>query len=128
MSAAEIIAEVSAALTEAGADAGAGTALTVTLTRASAEADEPQNPWDAPASPANDPTLFTVKALDPGIREIREGGVVVRRARVIMVEAGVVVPLQSDLITIRGVTHEIQAVRPVAPAGVSLFYKLEIKS
>lgn len=126
MSASDIIAEVAAALAEVGADAGSGAALTVTIIRASAAVNEPQIPWANPAYPVNATTQYTVNALDTGIKSFYQAGLVIRTARVIMIEAGVVVPTQADQITVRGVTHQIQRVNPVAPAGIDLFYKVEI--
>ena len=113
-----IAAEVASAIASVG--------FVATLTRASAAANEPQIPWANPAYPVNATTSFVVNALDTGIKSFYQAGLVVRTARVLMLEAGVVVPTQADQITVRGVTHQIQRVNPFAPVGVDLYYKVEI--
>ena len=113
-----IAAEVASAIASVG--------FVATLTRASAAANEPQIPWANPASPVNAPAVFSITVIDEGIKSFYHAGLVVRTARVLMLEAGVVVPTQADQITVRGVTHQIQRVNPFAPAGVDLYYKVEI--
>jgi hypothetical protein len=116
---AAVAAEVEGALAEVG--------FAATITRASAAASEPQNPWDAPASPANAPTVYSVIVVDDGIKDrYAPGGLVTRRVRVLTVAATGVVPVKSDIITVRGQDHVIQQVMPLAPGGVDLLFEVEL--
>jgi len=63
MSGSQIAADVASALIEAGEATGTG-AYICTIRRASAELDEPTNPWDPPADPVNEPQLFPVTAIE----------------------------------------------------------------
>ena len=135
MSGAEIQAEVAAALAEAGEAVGTGPYV-CTIRRASAEPDEPQSPWDAPADPANAPTDYEVTAIED-VQDVRDmtGTLIGVQKRTLTVSATGVAPLKSDVIAV-GVApgdvtadtrfEEIIAVKPLAPSGVALLYELEL--
>ena len=135
MSGAEIAAEVAAALAEAGEATGTG-AYICTIRRASAEPDEPQNPWDEPADPANEPTLYPVTAIQE-VKDIRDmsGMLVGIQKRTVTVSATGVAPLKSDTIAV-GIApddvteatlfEQIIAVSPLDIAGVPLYYELQL--
>lgn len=137
MSGAEIVAEVAAALAEAGEATGTGPMIS-TIRRASSAPTEPQNPWDEPASPANPPQLFAVTGVED-IRDVRDmtGMLVGIQKRTLTIEATGVAPLKSDTIavgvapgdvTAQTVFEEILSVKPLAPGGVALLFELELAS
>ncbi|MFC6760448.1 hypothetical protein ACFQFQ_14625 [Sulfitobacter porphyrae] len=98
MSGADIAAEVAAALSEAGEATGSGPYI-CTIRRASSEPDEPQNPWDEPADPENESTLYPVTAIQE-VKDIRDmtGMLVGIQKRTVTVSATGVAPLKSDKI------------------------------
>lgn len=109
-----------------------------TIRRDSDEPDEPQNPWDDPAVPANDPQLFAVTGVET-MQDVRDmsGMLVGVRKRTLTINATGVAPLKSDVIAVgvapadvTGATafEEIIAVRPLDIAGVALYYELELNS
>lgn len=109
------------------AEAIGSVGFTATLTRPSGESDEPQNPWDPPASPVNPPIPYTVTVIDDGIKTIHVfASQLTRQARVLTIAAGVVIPQHGDTITVRGLTHQIISVNPLAPGGVDLLYDVEL--
>lgn len=104
----------------AGAIASVGFAATLKL--ATTRAD---TPWGGPLKIAGD--AFNVTVLDDGIKDrYGPGSMIVRRARVLTIGASGVVPQISDIITVRGVVHRIEAVMPLAPGGVDLLYEVEV--
>ena len=133
MSGAEIAAEVAAALAEAGEATGTG-AYICTIRRASAELDEPQNPWDEPADPVNAPQLFPVTAMK-SVREVKDMtgtliGVAYRKVKIV---ATGVLPLKSDVIalgvapgdvTADTVFEEIIKIHTEEPTNVPLYHDL----
>jgi hypothetical protein len=132
-----IAAEIAAALAEAGEAVGTGP-LVCTIRRASAEPDEPQNPWDEPADPVNAPTDYAVTAVED-VQDIRDmsGTLVGIQKRTLTVSATGVAPLKSDTIAVgvapSAVTadtafEQILAVKPLAPSGVALLYELELSA
>lgn len=114
-----IAAEVLAALQEAGREVGTGP-LVLTFTRQGTAA----NPWTAPGSGQT----YALTVLDRGIKDVYSGGSVVRRARMLMADATGVAPAVGDKVTIGGRTHDVLSVAPQAPAGVALYYALEIST
>ena len=135
MSGAEIAAEVAAALAEAGEATGTG-AYICTIRRASAELDEPTNPWDEPADPVNEPQLFPVTAIER-MQDVRDmtGMLVGMKKRTLTINATGVTPLKSDTIAV-GVApgdvvegtkfEEIISVMYLSPGGTVLLYRLEL--
>ena len=117
---AAIAAEIGMAIAEVG--------FAATITRPSAALNEVQKPWDSPAVPVNASTVFAVTVIDDGIRDFYQGGLITRRVRVLTIATGAVVPVKSDAITVRGLTHVIDVVRALAPGGVDLLYECEISA
>lgn len=109
-----IAAEVAGAIAEVG--------FAATLLR---QATGPTTPWDT--TPDGAVTSYSVVVIDDGIVDRHApGGLVTRRARVLTIGATGVVPAKSDRITVRGVTHAIGEVRPLAPGGTDLLYEVEL--
>ena len=136
MSGLSIQAEVAAALAETGAEVGSGL-LVCTIRREPTEVDEPQNPWDAPANPANEPALYRVTGIEE-MQEIRDmpGNLIGVKKRKLLVGAITVEPLKSDTIavgvdpdnvTVSTVFEAILGVDALSPAGTPLMYTLELK-
>ena len=135
MSGADITAEVAAALAQAGEATGTGP-LICTIRRDSDEPDEPQNPWDEPADPENEPQLFPVTAVE-SIQDVRDmsGSLIGVKKRTLTINATGVAPLKSDSIavgvapaavTAQTAFEEILAVTPLSPAGTALLYELSL--
>lgn len=91
------------------------------------------NPWDT----AQQPLTYTLVSLDFGIRNIYVDGTAtestsrtssVRRVRSIMVDATGTVPAIGDRVTLNGRVHDVLEVKPLAPAGANLYFKLEVSS
>lgn len=111
-----------AAIAHEAADAIASVGFAATITPAVAG---PTSPWGT--TPPGTATPVAVTVVDTGIKDIYgPGGLIVRRARVLLVGATFITPKMGDVITVRGVAHEIQVVHEVAPGGVSLMFKVEI--
>ena len=135
MSGAEIAADVAAALIEAGEAVGTG-AYICTIRRASAELDEPTNPWDEPADPVNAPQLFPVTAIER-MQDVRDmsGMLVGIQKRTLTIDATGVAPTKADKIAV-GVApddvvegtkfEEIISVMYLSPGGTVLLYRLEL--
>lgn len=105
------------------ADAIASVGFAATLTRPSATG--PVTPWDT--TPPGDPDTFSVTVIDDGIVDrYIPGTLTTRRVRVLTIGATGVVPAKADKITVRGVTHEIEAVKPFAPGGTDLIFEIEL--
>jgi len=117
MSGAKIAAQVAAAIRAVGPKVGAGT-FEATIIRAG-----------TPTGPAYDPTPGTpveyqVAVIDGNINARDAAGTLTGETRrVLTMEAGVVVPLKGDVVTVRGVNYTIDTVTTVAPLGVDLLYK-----
>lgn len=112
---AAVVSDVAAAL----ADAGFGATL-------HSRTGGPETPW---ATSTATFTNYSVNVLDMGIKQIYDtAGLVLRRYRTLLVGADQIAPKISDRITVRGVLHEVQAVRPIAPGGTDLFYRVEINA
>ena len=120
MSGAEIIAEVQAALSEAGTDTGNG-ALVAILTPASTGG----NPWDSP-SPASDPVDLVV-IVDAFRQNEIDGARIQSGDKKLLAEAGVVVPKTGDAISVSGVAHRVENVWPLSPAGVAVMYTIQAR-
>lgn len=137
MSGAAIQNKVALALAKAGEAVGSGPYL-CTIRRASTAESEPQNPWDEPADPANDPTDYEVVAVED-TQDVRDmsGTLIGITKRTLTINATGVAPLKTDRIAV-GVAkadvaadtrfEEIIAVKPLAPGGVVLYYTLELNS
>lgn len=121
MSGASIAAEVAAAIRAVGAEVGAGT-FEATIIRAG-----------TPTGPAYDPTPglpveYQVAVIDSNINVRDEAGTLVGETRrMLTIEAGVVVPLKGDIVTVRGVNYTIADLQTVAPLGVDLLYKATLE-
>ena len=112
----DIAAEVAAALAEAGEAVGSGPYIS-TIRRASAEPDEPQTPWDEPASPVNPPTLFAVTGIkDETTSRYMDGTLIGELRRVLTIGATGVRPLPSDKVAV--------GVAPADVAGDTLFEEI----
>ena len=120
MTAASIIADVKAALREAGADTGNGP-LVASL--------QPLviggNPWDAPVTPPA--AVEVVVILDMFKRHEIDGARILSGDKKILVEPGEVVPKVGDGLTISGQAHRIEMVWPLAPAGEDLLYTVQAR-
>lgn len=121
MSGADIAADVAAGLAEGGAATGNGP-LIATITRAGAATGPAYDP--TPGAPVT----YDVIVLDGNIN-IRDaaGTLTGEIRRVLTMQAGVVVPVKGDDITVRGVEHGVLSVETVAPGGVDLLYKVELE-
>lgn len=87
----------------------------------------PETPWDT--TPQGTATDYTVTVIDDGIKDrYIPGTLTTRRVRVLTIGATGIVPVKADRITVRGVTHEIEAVLPLAPGGVDLMFEIELAS
>ena len=121
MSGAIIRSEIAAALREVGTATGEGP-LTAIITRQGATTGPEWNP--TPGTPA----AFEVVVLDGNIALRDAAGTLTGETmRQLTIEAGVVVPVPGDVITIRGVEHTIETVKTVAPGGVDLMYKVTLE-
>lgn len=88
-------------------------------------ATQPATPWDETV--AGSASELAVTVVDMGIRDMyAPGGMITRRARVLLLAAAGVVPVKSDKVTLGSVTHEISEVRPLAPGGTDLVYEIEV--
>jgi hypothetical protein len=116
-----IAAEIAAALREVGRDTGAGE-LIATITRQGAATGPAWEPvYGAPVT-------YDVAVMDTMVRVKDAAGTLIGEPmRVLLIEAGVVVPLKGDAITIRGVQHYVDTVQTVAPGGVDLLYKVTLQ-
>lgn len=103
--------------------------MELTFTRPGAQS----NPWDS----AQAPVTYKLVAIDMGIRQIYVDGNAtestartssIRRVRMLMVDATGVVPAIGDRVTINGKVHDVLEVKPLAPAGAALYYKLEVST
>ena len=115
-----IAAQVLAGLREAGTATGNGP-LELVFTRAGAAQ---VNPWDAVATP----TSYTLTGVDMGIKTRYGADSAVRSARMLMVDATGTAPQVGDKVTVSGRVHDVLAVMPEAPAGVALYYEVEISN
>jgi hypothetical protein len=116
-----IAAEIAAALREVGRDTGAGE-LIATITRQGAATGPAWEPVYGP------PDTYDVAVMDTMVRVKDAAGTLIGEPmRVLLIEAGVVVPLKGDAITIRGVQHYVDTVQTVAPGGVDLLYKVTLQ-
>ena len=115
-----IIAEVQAALREAGAETGNGplvAQLTVTPIGGT--------PWGLPDTPAA--PVDVVVILDTFKRHEIDGARILSGDKKIMLEPGVIVPKVGDMLTVSGKAHRIEQVWPLAPAGVDLMYTVQAR-
>lgn len=120
MSGAEILAEVQAALREAGTDTGNGPLVAVLTPALIGGA-----PWDSP-SPASDPVDLVVIVDEFRQNEI-DGARIQSGDKKLLAEAGVVVPKTGDAISVSGVAHRVENVWPLSPAGVSVMYTIQAR-
>jgi hypothetical protein len=120
VSGAAILAEVAAALREAGRDTGNGT-LTATI----APAVLAGNPWDVPSAPPASVEVAVI--LDQFRRTEIDGARILSGDKKVLCEAGQIVPKVGDSITINGQAHRIEQVWPLAPGGVDLMYTLQAR-
>ena len=120
MTAASIIADVKAALREAGADTGNGP-LVASL--------QPLviggNPWDAPVTPPA--AVEVVVILDMFKRHEIDGARILSGDVKLLMEAGEVIPKPGDGITVSSASYRIEAVMPLSPGGVALMYECQIR-
>lgn len=120
MTAASIIADVQAALREAGSETGSGplvAQLTVTPIGGT--------PWGLPVVPPA--PVDVVVILDTFKRAEIDGARILSGDKKVMMEPGEVVPKMGDLLTIEGRAHRIEMVWPLAPAGVDLLYTVQAR-
>ena len=70
------------------------------------------------------PTAYNVGVIDTMIKvKDATGTLTGETRRLLIMEAGVVVPAKGDTITVRGTAHQIDTVTTIAPGGVDLLYK-----
>lgn len=120
MTAASIIADVQAALREAGAATGNGP-LVASLQPAVIGG----NPWDTPGTaPA---AVDVVVIVDTFKRHEIDGARILSGDKKVMVEPGQAVPKAGDGLTIEGRAHRIEQVWPLAPAGEALLYTVQAR-
>lgn len=103
------------------AQAIADNGLTVTIKR---QGPGPQTPWETALQME---TTATAKAVDLGIRRLRQGLEVVQR-RVLLMAAGDTAPRIGDTVTVRDMAHAVTAVMPTAPGGVDVMVKVELQA
>ena len=85
----------------------------------------------AETGPEYDPTLgadveYPVTVIDSIIRRRDVNGLETHTTRVLTVAANGVTPVKGWHVSVRGVTHRIVEVMPLAPGGVDLLFKLEL--
>lgn len=108
--------EVKQALIQAGLDVS-GAPLVLTFTR-----DNRLEENDAVNL-----SSYQVVALDNGIKMRRvEGSTEQMAARRLMIEAGDYAPMIGDKVVLGGRTYAVNAIEPLAPFGVPLFYKVYV--
>lgn len=74
------------------------------------------------------PTSYDVGVIDTMIRVKDASGTLTGvMRRLLIMEAGVVVPAKGDTITVRGTEHKIDTVMTIAPGGVDLLYKVTLE-
>lgn len=120
MSGSEIIAEVQAALRDAGVSVGNGpleAVLQPTLTGG--------NPWDVDGA-TPDP-VDVVVVVDMFRRDEIDGARILSGDKKLLMEAGVAAPKVGDLITVSGQAHRVEMVWPLSPAGVDLMYTVQAR-
>ncbi len=93
----------------------------VTVTR---QGPGPQTPW---ATDIQMTTEHVAQAVDQGIQSRRENGETVAR-RVLLMAAGDSAPRIGDTVTLRGQTHAVVTVMPIAPGGVDVAVKVEVRA
>ena len=73
-------------------------------------------------------TDYAVSVVDTSIKvKDAAGRLTGETRRLLIVEAGVVVPAKGDTITVRGTAHQIDTFMTVAPGGVDLLYKVTLE-
>lgn len=89
---------------------------------------ERESPWEW-AGDYGTPT--PLRAVNLGVKTLmsstKDGELVPRQSIVLMVEAGSVVPLPGDAITLNGSVHVIKMAKPVQPSAIAVAYKLELE-
>lgn len=101
------------------ADAIASVGFAATLER--------QCPTDGPEGGAEYATVGQITVIDDQITRRDAGGMVTGSTRVLTIKGNGVAPQKGWRVQVRGVTHRIAAVRPLAPGGVDLLYDLELE-
>lgn len=121
MSGLSIQAEVAAAIRAVAPEVGAGT-FEATITRAGPATGPAWNPTEGV------PVRYNVAVVDTNINVRDAAGTLVGETRrQLLMEAGMVVPLKGDSITVRGVNYTVDTIEPVAPLGVDLMYKVTLE-
>ncbi len=106
-------ADVAAALAEVG--------FAVTLEEPGAEMGPASDPILAA------PVLHSVKAIDRAIRVRDAGGLVVRTVRTLTIAADVA-PAKGWRVQVRGTWCRVAEVKPLAPGGTDLLFRLELEA
>ena len=120
MTAASIIADVKAALREAGAATGNGplvASLQPTLTGST--------PWATPGTLSA--AVEVVAIVDMFNRHEIDGARILSGDKKVMLEPGEVVPKVGDLLSIEGRSHRLEQVWPLSPAGEDLLYVVQAR-
>ena len=130
MSGAQIRAEIAAALAEVGGEVGTGP-FRVTLIRAGVttrpDPDQPVGPGNMPITTGTAQTWELLCVEDTRTLRDMAGNMMAQSQRVLTVEAGIVDPLKSDVVSVDGIRHRIAEVVPLAPAGEALLYELRLE-
>lgn len=101
------------------ADAIASVGFTATLER--------QCETEGPEGGAEYATVGQITVIDDTITRRDAGGMVTGSTRVLTIKGNGAVPQKGWRVQVRGVTHRIAAVKPLAPGGVDLLYDLELE-
>lgn len=120
MTAASIIADVKAALREAGAETGNGP-----LVASLQPSVIGSTPWATPGTPPA--AVEVVVIVEMFKRHEIDGARILSGDKKVMIEPGVVVPKVGDLLTIEGRAHRLEQVWPLAPAGEDLLYTVQAR-
>ena len=123
MSAAQIQAEIEAALIEVARDTGDGEFL-VTLTEPSTG---PTTPWSA-TSPTPGATHQVPAMIGQFNRNMIDGTLIRATDKRVMIAGTAPKPLTSWTVTIAGQVHSIVEVMETAPAGEPLYYVLQARA
>ena len=120
MTASSIIADVQAALREAGAETGNGP-----LVASLQPAVIGSTPWATPGTPPA--PVDVVVIVDTFKRHEIDGSRILSGDKKIMVEPGVIAPRVGDILTVSGKAHRLEQVWPLAPAGEALLYTVQAR-
>jgi hypothetical protein len=88
---------------------------------------ERQCETEGPEGGAEYATVGQITVIDDQITRRDAGGMVTGSTRVLTIKGNGVAPQKGWRVQVRGTTHRIAAVKPLAPGGVDLLYDLELE-